>query len=166
MGGLILSPYSSIMSRKLSRDELINSLAHSGLIHSNSPFIIGGNAKSAGYVHRMEKERKIIFDKISRPSKYMFEKYGNKVSLPEPVHVVEYDDAPTVFHNDVVDYNVGRPKPKKVAAKNRGPTEVEEERQERARRAEEERRYAVIEEHESQCSPMSYRIAEGGWFVY
>jgi hypothetical protein len=97
----------------------------------------------------MEAERKIIFDKISRPSKYMIEKYGNKVSIPEPVHVVEYDDAPTVFYNDdVVDYNVGRPKPKRVSAKYRGPTEAEEERQERARRAAAERRYAVIEEHE------------------
>jgi len=79
----------------------------------------------------------------------MIEKYGySKVAASEPVpeFVAEYDDAPT-HNDDVVDYNVGRPKPKRVSTKNRGPTEVEEERQERARRAEEERRYAVIEEH-------------------
>lgn len=145
-----LTPYSSIMSRKLSRSELIESLALHGLIHNNSPFLIGGNAKSAGYVRRMEAERKIIFDKISRPSKYMIEKYGHSkvaVTEPEPVPVVEYDDAPS-HNDDVVDYNVGRPKPKRVSAKNRGPTEAEEERQERAKRAEVERRHAVIEEHE------------------
>lgn len=138
------------MSKMLSRSELIESLASNGLIHSNSPFLSGGNAKSAGYVRRMEVERKIIFCKISRPSKYMIDKYGNKVTIPEPAPVaVDYDDTPTVFHDDeVVDYNVGRPKPKRVAAKNRGPTEVEEERQERAKRAEVERRHAVIEEHE------------------
>ena len=47
----------------------------------------------------------------------MIDKYGNKIIIPEPAHVViDYDDAPAVFHDDeVVDYNVGRPKPKRVA---------------------------------------------------
>jgi hypothetical protein len=132
------------------RTDLIKELARHQLIHPDSPFLRGGNAKSAGYVRRMEAEKKIQFAKISRLSKYMINKYGSTAPVA-PVVEEAYDDAP-VYHNandDVVDYSVARtPKPRtKTGAKNRGPTEAEEERAERARRAEQERRDAEAAEH-------------------
>jgi hypothetical protein len=50
------------------RTDLISELARHQLIHADSPFLRGGNAKSAGYVRRMEAENQIQFAKISRPS--------------------------------------------------------------------------------------------------
>lgn len=117
------------------RTDLIKELARHQLIHPDSPFLIGGNAK-AGYVKRMEAENRIQFAKISRPSKYMINKYGTFAPV--------MDDTPLFANDDVVDYSVARvPKPK-AKAKNRGPTEAEEERAERARRAEQERREAEV----------------------
>ena len=123
------------------RTDLIKELARQQLIHPDSPFLRGGNAKSAGYVRRMEAEKKIQFAKISRLSKYMINKYGSAAPV-EPVVEEAYDDAPLFANDDVVDYSVARtPKPRtKTGAKNRGPTEAEEERAERARRAEQERK--------------------------
>lgn len=82
----------------------------------------GGNAKNAGYVKRMEAEKKIVFDKIHRPSKYMIDKYGNMQAVaPQPVvpspsflkrnlkkkpkkkqkaKEPEYEHPPLVFHHE------------------------------------------------------------------
>lgn len=132
------------------RTDLIKELARHQLIHPDSPFLRGGNAKSAGYVRRMEAEKKIQFAKISRPSKYMINKYGSAAPARPvtPVPVVEeaYDDAPLFANDDYVEYNVARTSKPKAKAKNRGPTEAEEERAERAKRAEQERREAEAAE--------------------
>jgi hypothetical protein len=130
------------------RTDLIKELARHQLIHPDSPFLRGGNAKSAGYVRRMEAEKKIQFAKISRPSKYMINKYGST--------------APLFANDDVVDYSVARvPKPRaKTGAKNRGPTEAEEERAERARRAEQERRDAEAAEHAAEHAALKKSVLD------
>lgn len=48
--------------------------------------------------------------------------------------------------NENVDYNVGKQKPKRVAAKKRGPTEVEVERLERAQREQREAKQKRVDE--------------------
>ncbi len=77
----------------------------------------------------------------------MINKYGSTAPVA-PVAEETYDDAPLFANDDVVDYSVARtPKPRaRTGAKNRGPTEAEEERAERARRAEHERRDAETAE--------------------
>jgi hypothetical protein len=119
-------------------------LALNGLFCNDNPFLRDGNAKTADYVCRIEAEKKIVFDKTSRPSKYMIEKYGIKITAP----VMEYDDAPLFQDHDAIEYNVGRVKPKKKTTKNRGPTEAEEERLERARRTKVECKHAECAEVE------------------
>jgi hypothetical protein len=100
------------------RMDLIRDLARHQLIHPDSPFLRGGNAKSAGYVRRMEAENRISqfakswrqFAKISRPSKYMINKYGSAAPVTPVV-----EETP-VYHNandDYDNYHVARtPKPK------------------------------------------------------
>eukprot|EP00981_Chlorochromonas_danica_P006225 scaffold1308_cov406-Ochromonas_danica.AAC.1 len=107
----------------------VRELAHMLFLHPSNPLLSGGSAASAGYVRRMEAEKKIMFDKNSRPSKYMIEKYGSvRAASRATTPVIEYDE-PVADHYD---YNVGRPKPKRVSAAKRGPTEVQLEREERA----------------------------------
>jgi hypothetical protein len=137
------------------RTDIMKELARHQLIHPDSPFLHGGNAKSAGYVKRMEAEKRIQFAKISRPSKYMINKYGTF----EPVDET-YDDTPLFDNDDVVDYSVARtPKPK-AKAKNRGPTEAEEERAERARRAEQERREAEAAERAAEHAALMKSVLD------
>eukprot|EP00981_Chlorochromonas_danica_P013995 scaffold7211_cov247-Ochromonas_danica.AAC.11 len=107
---------------------------------------MGGSAASAGYVRRMEAEKKIMFDKISRPSKYMIEKYGSvRAASRATTPVIQYDE-PVADHYD---YNVARPKPKRIPAAKRGPTEVQLEREERARAVEAERIQKVRDDLET-----------------
>ena len=79
------------------------------VICPDSP-ILCCNAKSAGYVRRMEAEKKIQFARISRPSKYMINKYGS-ADPTRPIMPVEeetYDDAPLFGNDDYFDYNVAK----------------------------------------------------------
>lgn len=117
------------MAHRLSREELIRALEHRFVIPQQLRHA-GGNARS-GYVRRMEAENKLQFSKVSRPSKYLIDKYGsNNEHYDDGPTDNGYDDSPLFAHGDVVEYNVGKLKPKKVAAKKRGPTEVELEREE------------------------------------
>ena len=93
--------------------------------------IVGGSAKSAGFVKRMEAENKIAFTKISRPSKFMINKYGDKVPVIEEQPYDDYVDNHEDYHEPSPisrfdDYHVGKV-PKKKINKNR-LTEVQEER--------------------------------------
>lgn len=100
---------------------------------------MGGSARS-GFVQRMEWEKRIQFNKISRPSKYMINKYGTAAAIDHDDTPADYghDDGPLFDDIENVDYNVGKQKPKRVAAKRRGPTEVEEERLQQAQREQQE----------------------------
>src|SRR5688500_17593408 len=71
--------------------------------------ISGGGGKNAGFVRRMEAEKKIQFQKITNPSKYMINKYGQSVPIEErpDSHTVE---ATPLSRFD--DYHVGKPKKK------------------------------------------------------
>jgi hypothetical protein len=85
--------------KHLRKPELIKEMnkrfiIHDNKLHSKPPMdpqteeVVGGNAKNAGYVKRLEAENKIIFERIKGkgPSKYMVEKYGNK--QPEPKEII------------------------------------------------------------------------------
>lgn len=105
--------------------------------------LIGGS-KMSGYVQRMEYEKKIAFDKIHNPSKYMINKYGNKRLVEEQDEGPTYDDSGHDNHDDYVerepeydDINVAKPKKIKKKVDKAQPTEVEEERIEKKRREEE-----------------------------
>ena len=97
--------------------------------------IVGGSAKSAGFVKRMEAENKIAFQKISRPSKFMINKYGDKVPIiPASDHDHDgYEDYYVDHHHEPSpisrfdNYHVGKVPKKKVNNKNK-LTEVQEER--------------------------------------
>jgi hypothetical protein len=113
------------MTQRLDKQDLLRALSH--YFHVPHELLHGGSAHS-GYVQRMEYEKKIQFHKISRPSKYMINKYGTTAAP-----TIDYDDAPADNGQDygpadngqlfddnenVVDYNVGKQKPKRVAEKN------------------------------------------------
>jgi vacuolar-type H+-ATPase subunit I/STV1 len=109
----------------------------------NIPLYFGGTAKNAGYVRKMEKLNQIQFHKISRPSQWMINKYGNnQIHVQEP----HYEDfVPDVTHhnnneprqlfndNENLDFNVGTNKKKKKKNNNKGPTESQQEREEKKR---------------------------------
>lgn len=142
------------------RIDLIRDLARHQLIHPDSPFLRGGNAKSAGYVRRMEAENRIQFAKISRPSKYMINKYGSAAPVTPVAPVVE--ETP-VYHNandDYHDYHVARTPKLKAKTKNRGPTEAEEERAERARRVEQERMEAEAAERAAEHAALKKSVLD------
>ena len=105
--------------------------------------IVGGSAKSAGFVKRMEAENKIAFQKISRPSKFMINKYGDKVPIvPASDHDHDgYEDYYVDHHvpspiSRFDNYHVGKVPKKKVNNKNK-LTEVQEERLEAEKRRKE-----------------------------
>ena len=141
------------MTQRLDKQDLLRALSH--YFHVPHELLHGGSAHS-GYVQRMEYEKKIQFHKISRPSKYMINKYGTTAAAP----TIDYDDAPAdngqdygpadngpLFDdNENVDYNVGKQKPKRVAAKKRGPTEVELDRLRSAHREEREAKQKQVDE--------------------
>jgi hypothetical protein len=104
--------------------------------------IVGGSAKSAGFVKRMEAENKIAFQKISRPSKFMINKYGDKVPVIEEQPYDDYGDNHVDHHEPSPisrfdDYHVGKVPKKKVNNKNR-LTEAQEERLEAEKRRKED----------------------------
>ncbi len=105
--------------------------------------IVGGSAKSAGFVKRMEAENKIAFQKISRPSKFMINKYGDKVPVIEEQPYDDYGDNHVDHHHEPSpisrfdDYHVGKVPKKKVNNKNK-LTEVQEERLEAEKRKKED----------------------------
>jgi uncharacterized membrane protein YqiK len=109
---------------------------------------VGAGNKNAGYVRRMEAEKRIIFDRIGGkgPSQWMINKYGQPVQVQE-IHQEPVPEPAIFQENENVDFNVGRERLKRT--KKRVPTEVEEERQERLRQAEEERRENLREEYQS-----------------
>ena len=141
------------MTQRLDKQDLLRALSH--YFHVPHELLHGGSAHS-GYVQRMEYEKKIQFHKISRPSKYMINKYGTTAAAP----TIDYDDAPADYghddgpadngplfdDNENVDYNVGKQKPKRVAAKKRGPTEVELDRLRSAHREEREAKQKQVDE--------------------
>lgn len=106
------------MAHKLSREEIIRALGQRLIVPYQ--FHKGGNAHS-GYVRRMEAENKLVFNKVSRPSKFLINKYGSHN---------DHDHSPLFDDNDDVEYSVGKLKPKRTTAKNRGPTEVQQKREE------------------------------------
>jgi hypothetical protein len=116
--------------------------------------LIGGSAKSAGFVKRMEAEKKIQFQKISRPSKYMINKYGNRVEVHEPFEDYGNNDDDYDNHVDPTpisrfdNYNVGKPK-KKVKNNKSALTEVQEERLEAEKRKKEDELHKVRQHLES-----------------
>lgn len=90
----------------------------------------GQGAKQAGFVRRMEAEGKLIFHKVTNPSKHLINKYGSKKNEPEPE--IEH-----LFNTDEqVEYNVS--KPKKKTSKTKQPLEVDLERKEEQQRKEAE----------------------------
>lgn len=105
------------MAQRLDKQDLLRALSH--YFHVPHELLHGRSAHS-GYVQRMEYE-------ISRPSNYMILKFGTTAAP-----TIDYDDAPAdngqdygpadngpLFDdNENVDYNVGKQKPKRVAAKN------------------------------------------------
>lgn len=104
-----------------------------------------GGSKMSGYVQRMEYEKKIAFDKIHNPSKYMINKYGNKRLVEEQEEGPTYDDSGygdnehssrTSPHRETEydDIDVSRPKKVKNKVDKAQPTEVEEDRIEKKRR--------------------------------
>ena len=115
--------------------------------------IVGGSAKSAGFVKRTEAEKKIAFEKISRPSKFMINKYGNKVPVVEEPHYDDYGDNYVDYHEPSPisrfdDYHVGKVPKKKVSNKNR-LTEVQEERLEVEKRKKEDELHKARQHLES-----------------
>jgi len=131
------------MTQRLSKDEMWRALSHH--FHIPHELLHGGSAMS-GYVQRMEAEKKIQFHKVSRPSNYLIRKYGSDHHVDDTPADYGHDDDPLFDDSDNVDYNVGKLKPKKVAAKNRGPTEVEVERLERAQREQREAKQKQVDE--------------------
>jgi len=135
------------MTERLDKQDLLKALSH--YFHVPHELLHGGSAHS-GYVQRMEYEKKIQFHKISRPSKYMINKYGTEHYDDTPADHgyddVPADNSPLFDDNENVDYNVGKLKPKRVAAKNRGPTEVEVDRLERAQREQREAKQKQVDE--------------------
>jgi hypothetical protein len=78
----------------------------------------GGSAKNAGYVRKMEAESKLLLHKVTNPSKHLQNKYGNQQQQePQPI----FDQ------QDNLDFNVAKPKKKKVT-KTKQLTEAEEDR--------------------------------------
>jgi hypothetical protein len=136
----------------LKKAELVNEFNKWFTIKDDNLYVGGGN-KNAGYVRRMESQKKIIFDKIHNPSQWMINKYGNN-QVAEQFHPV-YDDGfyemPQIFDAaEEVDFNVGRPKKAtKKSKKNVQPTEAQEEQAERARLDRLQQRQSIIDEYES-----------------
>jgi inorganic pyrophosphatase len=132
------------MTQRLDKADLLKALSH--YFHVPVPYeLLHGGGAHSGYVQRMEYEKKIQFNKISRPSKHMINKYGTEHHDDAPADY-GHDDGAIFDDNDNVDYNVGKQKPKKVAAKKRSPTEVEEERLERAQREQREAKQKQVDE--------------------
>ena len=131
------------MTQRLDKADLLKALSH--YFHVPHELLHGGSAMS-GYVQRMEAEKKIIFHKVSRPSNYLIRKYGSDHHVDDAPADYGNDDGALFDDNDNVDYNVGKQKPKRVAAKKRGPTEVEEERLERAQREQREAKQKQLDE--------------------
>jgi len=100
------------MTQRLDKHDLLKALSH--YFHVPHELLHGSSAHS-GYVQRMEYEKKIQFKKISRPSKYMINKYGAEHHDDTPADYGN-DDGALFDDNDNVDYNVGKQKPKRVAA--------------------------------------------------
>jgi len=122
------------------------------LYYQLSPEIQGGGNKNSGYVRRLEAENKIDFNKIHNPTKFMIKKYRDKQVVvqeepeyPEPDYQDEPPAPPTPQRqapptpqrqpsrqlfapNEVLEFNVARPKPKKKRQAVRAPTETEEDR--------------------------------------
>jgi hypothetical protein len=125
------------MAHRLSREEIIRALGQRLIVPHQFK---GGNAHS-GYVRRMEAENKLVFNKVSRPSKFLINKYGSHN---------DHDDSPLFGDSDDVEYNVRKIKPKRTTAKNRGPTEVQQEREEaqlrQAQREQHERKQKQLDE--------------------
>jgi hypothetical protein len=108
------------MTQRLDKQDLLKALPH--YFHVPHELLLHGGSAHSGYVQRLEYEKKIQFHKISRPSEYMINKYGTEHHDDTPADY-GYDDVPAdsgqLFDdNENVDYNVGKLKPKKVAAKN------------------------------------------------
>jgi hypothetical protein len=100
--------------------------------------ISGGGGKNAGFVRRMEAEKKIQFNKITNPSKFMINKYGQSVPI-EDYDDLAHDDNYTPVTTPLSrfdDYHVGKPKKKHNKERNR-LTEVQEEQLENERRQKE-----------------------------
>jgi hypothetical protein len=132
------------MTQRLSKEDLFRALSqHFYIPHE----LLGGSARS-GFVQRMEWEKRIQFNKISRPSKYMINKYGTAAAIVHDDTPADYghDDGPLFDDIENVDYHVGKQKPKRVAAKRRGPTEVEEERLQQAQREQREAKQKQLDE--------------------
>lgn len=86
-----------------------------------------GGSQRSGYVQRLERENKIILSKITNPSDWMLAKYGQQVQ-PVPQQDVPQEQ-PIFDPTEAVEFNVGKPKTKKV--KNNQPTEAQIEAQEK-----------------------------------
>ncbi len=112
--------------------------------------ISGGGGKNAGFVRRMEAEKKIQFQKITNPSKYMINKYGQSVPIADYGHDDNYDNhtvEPTPLSR-FGNYHVG--KPKKRPNKDRSRlTEVQEEQLENERRQKELEKDKIHQHFES-----------------
>jgi hypothetical protein len=136
------------MTQRLSKDEMWRALSH----HFHIPHeLLHGGSAMIGYVQRMEYEKKIQLNKISRPSKYMINKYGSDHHVDDTPTDYGHDDGPLFDDDDNVDYNVGKQKPKRVAAEKRGPTEIEEERLERTQREQREAKQKQVDELKQLC---------------
>ena len=113
--------------------------------------ISGGGGKNAGFVRRMEAEKKIQFQRISNPSKFMINKYGQSVPNPDYDDLAHNDDYATPEPTPLSrfdDYHVGKPKKKQNNERNR-LTEVQEERLEHERRQKVAEKQKVIDQLES-----------------
>lgn len=86
---------------------------------------VGGSAKTAGFVRRMEAEGKLIFHKVSNPSQHLINKYGKQ---SEPAKGT-YEDEPLFDNNETLEFNGSKPK-KKNKSKSKEISEAELERQE------------------------------------
>jgi hypothetical protein len=148
--------YHNIKYCNLSKAQLISELEKRFVIDGGNLYsivepLLGGNAKNAGYVRRMEAENKIDFPKIHNPSKYMINKYGNQHVVeyhPEPIHHEPAPhDAYLFAEHENFDFNVGKEKPKKTKV-NKQPTKVQEDREREARQNELERKKKVLDEYE------------------
>jgi hypothetical protein len=137
---------------KMTKSKLVEEMNKRFVIQDGHVFPIvegSGNAK-AGYVQRMEAERKIQFPKITNPSKYMIDKYGNNQPVAmEPVfEPLPYEEGPLFADHETTHFNVGKQKPKKKK-KTKTPTEAQEEREERERQEELQRKQDLLENLES-----------------
>lgn len=109
--------------------------------------ISGGGGKNAGFVRRMEAEKKIQFQKITNPSKFMINKYGQSVPIDDLAHDDYYTPEPTPLSR-FDNYHVGKPKKKHSSDRNR-LTEVQEEQLENELRRKELEKDKIRQHFES-----------------